>query len=204
MPHRLSLLQGDGSPQPADHLRKQGAVRRSGGGCRRGNGGMSFVVPCGAPRAVQGPWGQTVLLGAANPGASRPPQAHGAASSELSPPLSHTERGTNGLTSAAKGSNSPSCTPGHPMSLAGSPWPAPHGMRLQRPDAPRVPARWHGAGGQDLGLRTPTSAPSAAWMYLPQAQTLSVPRLPRPPARGQLAGDDAGALSLAYDVAHDL
>lgn len=53
-----------------------------------------------------------------------------------------------------------------------------------------------------LLLGPPSSAPGTAvpwgtccWLCPPTATA---------PARGQLAGDDAGALSLAYDVAHDL
>lgn len=47
-------------------------------------------------------------------------------------------------------------------------------------------------------MRRPEAIRAAMPLDVPSEQTATAP------PRGQLAGDDAGALSLPYDVAHDL
>lgn len=139
--------------------------------------------------------------------------------------LGRVDEGTNGFIFAATDSNPLPWTLGHPGSHG---WEA-HGWHLvgcgwsiQRHHTPLH----DGAGRADktlscprcnisrqlaeldgLQLQTLTSVSqclAAAGMYLPWAQPLSVPRQPPAPAQGQLAGDDAEALSLVYDVARDL
>lgn len=143
----------------ANERRSLGPAHR---GCSRGQGGTSagFWLWCSTCRAVLGCRGRT-----------RAPRGWKSRSIALATTprccLSRTG-GDKWPHLCSQGIKPTAPHPGPPRDpQLGSPRPAPRGMRLQHPEAPRVPARCRSADGQDLGLsilqrlRAPPLSPSS-------------------------------------------